>query len=377
MKTLLKQSKLSEKLFLDEDSNIINDNDENVVKSKNLNEYYVEGTLQYDIEIDELPYSISFNDLLRSYRVEDDIKDEFINLDKDIKVDFIDINSDGSFELGVTTSLSKEEVKNKLNKLLVETTYHWSHQKDVDEFDEADFTAYVEVENCTVDDYIYESLKENKKSLKEDIKEDENMENIPEKGTYIAYGHAGIEAIKDAKENDYYIEVTKYNNAGDTRYEIWVDPSRRYNGSPRNITEAVEDDELLELEEPEDEEPIEDEPVDNIEEPVEPVTQEVADNAYTTQINDLINNEYEKIDNVKSIIATFDNEDAIDKNEEVISILNSYIDESTILIGMLTQASNLIDSTQSDLMNQGIKLAKDAIKTGKEKAKEEKEETEE
>jgi hypothetical protein len=200
-------------------------------------------------------------------------------------------------------------------------------------------------------------------SLKEDIKEDDYMENIPEKGTYIAYGHAGIESIKDAKEKDYYIEVTKDKSAGDVRYEIWIDPSRRYDGSPRNINEAVEDDDLLELEEPIDEEP------------TEPVTQEVADNAYLMQINDLIASEYAKIDNVKSIIATFDSEDAIQNNSEVISILNAFIDETTISIGMLTKASELIDSDASSLMQQGIDKAEEVINDVDEEDK--KEETKE
>ena len=121
--------------------------------------------------------------------------------------------------------------------------------------------------------------------------------------------------------------------------------------------DVEEEDELLELEEPIDEEPIE----DNIEEPTEPVTQEVADNAYLMQINDLIASEYAKIDNVKSIIATFDSEDAIQNNSEVISILNAFIDETTISIGMLTKASGLIDSDASSLMQQGIDKAEEVI----------------
>lgn len=130
------------------------------------------------------------------------------------------------------------------------------------------------------------------------------------------------------------------------------------NISNESLKEDVEEeDDLLELEEPIDEEPIE----DNIEEPTEPVTQEVADNAYLMQINDLIASEYAKIDNVKSIIATFDSEDAIQNNSEVISILNAFIDETTISIGMLTKASELVDSDASSLMQQGIDKAEEVI----------------
>ena len=130
------------------------------------------------------------------------------------------------------------------------------------------------------------------------------------------------------------------------------------NTANESLEEDIEEeDDLLELEEPMDEEPIE----DNIEEPVEEVTQEMADNAYLMQINDLIASEYAKIDNVKSIIATFDTEDAIQNNSEVISILNTFIDDTTISIGMLTKASELVDSDASSLMQQGIEKAEEVI----------------
>ena len=162
-----------------------------------------------------------------------------------------------------------------------------------------------------------------------------------------------LEAIKKERPlTDEELEELAYcKNEVDSR-----DAETRYlNGE--SLKEDIEEDDLLELEEP-----IDEEPIDNIEEPSEPVTQEIADNAYLTEINDLITTEYGKIDEVKSLIATFDSEDAIEKNEEVISILNAFIDETTISIGMLTKATELIDSTTNDLMQQGIEKAEDAIK---------------
>lgn len=90
-------------------------------------------------------------------------------------------------------------------------------------------------------------------------------------------------------------------------------------------------------------EPVEDVPVPN---------EVILSNAVTSMLNEIIQAKFAAIDNCKSIIATLDYEKPAN-NEEIIAIINSIIDEDTIIIGMLNKAVELADENVKDLISQG------------------------
>lgn len=317
MKTLLKQSKLSEKLILNEDEDILLDDEENNVKSNISKENEV------------------INNILFRYEEED---------------------------------TSDEDVRNEMILDIIEELYPdlEAYTSDWDNV----YRIYEEKLNCILDGKC-ESLKEAKVNY---VKTDNYGKYGTEVKIYSCEGDEITPKGFTANVNGKTLNATTLDELEKNIINVVNSEDKKADDTILNdsLKEDIEEkDDLLELEEPIDEEPIEDE-ITEIEEPSEPITQEVADNAYLTQINDLITSEYGKIDEVKSIIATFDSEDAIEKNEEVISILNAFIDETTISIGMLTKASELIDSTTNDLMQQGIDKAEEVIKDiDKEENKEE------
>ncbi len=89
------------------------------------------------------------------------------------------------------------------------------------------------------------------------------------------------------------------------------------------------------------------------------INKEEVNNATYIMINELVQKEWEDINNVKSIIATLSAEE--NANLDVITILESAVDEKTVTVGMLTKASEIVNSKQSDLMQQGIEKAEEAV----------------
>lgn len=104
----------------------------------------------------------------------------------------------------------------------------------------------------------------------------------------------------------------------------------------------------------------EDLPIAELEEPIvvsteveeEPIPEEVIQNAHTGMIGDLIKQHFDLLDNYRSVIATLVTEDK-EYTDQVVEILNSAMDEESIILGMLTKASELIDDKPQELMQQG------------------------
>jgi len=361
MKTLLKQSKLNEKLILNEDEDILLDKEENIGelnifntrdRIKELEAIKKERPLTDD-ELEELAYCKNEVDSR-------DAETNYLNGESLLKED------NKLFEYIFAFYKNRKDDEPSFHKTIKATSKNEAWNKAYDIAEETN--TIVELIKDTEFPYLYdESLKEAKVDY---VKTD-------------TYGKYGTEVTIYYTDGDKYTkkgysaEVNGRWEKADTLEELEKQIAAAVNGEDKKADNIIlndsfkesEEDDLLELEEP-----IDEEPTDTIEEPVEEVTQEVADNAYLTQLNDLITSEYGKIDNVKSLIATFTSEDAIDSNSEVIAILNAFIDETTISIGMLTKASELIDSTTSDLMKQGIEKAEDVIKNAdKEEDKKEEE----
>lgn len=98
-------------------------------------------------------------------------------------------------------------------------------------------------------------------------------------------------------------------------------------------------------------------PIQVEEQPVEEVPQEVEVNAYKTLITNLIQKEWDSINEINSVVATL----VGTEYEEISNILTSIADEKTVQIGMLTKASELIDDSDATLMNSGIEKAEEII----------------
>ena len=95
---------------------------------------------------------------------------------------------------------------------------------------------------------------------------------------------------------------------------------------------------------------------------VEPTTdtevpQEVEANAFKGLITDLIQSEWNSINNLNSVIATL----VGTEYENISDILNAIADEKVVQIGMLTKASEMIDNSDSVLMNQGVEQAETIV----------------
>lgn len=90
---------------------------------------------------------------------------------------------------------------------------------------------------------------------------------------------------------------------------------------------------------------------------LEEPSEEVVDNAYLGLLNSLISKEWDMINEYKSIIATLE----LDKQEELIAILNSVVDEKTIQLGMLNKAVELLDDDSVELMQQGEDKAEEIL----------------
>lgn len=120
-----------------------------------------------------------------------------------------------------------------------------------------------------------------------------------------------------------------------------------------------EDDDILVIDTPEEELPIE-EPV--IEEPVMNQSQ-MAVNAYTDLLQDLLRKQWDVINSADGIMATISAEetDAGMNKEDVIKILQGLVEESTKSVGMITKALGVVDQEQEDLMAQGVREAERLI----------------
>ena len=105
-------------------------------------------------------------------------------------------------------------------------------------------------------------------------------------------------------------------------------------------------------------------PVD-LEEPLaistedEEIEKSIEINAEAMIVSDAIKDEFDTIDNYKSVIATLASME--EPNEEAIQLLNKIVDEKTIILGMLTAVLGKVDNKQTELMKQGEEKAEEVL----------------
>lgn len=106
-------------------------------------------------------------------------------------------------------------------------------------------------------------------------------------------------------------------------------------------------------------------PVDTELPPVEEnpeVPEEVANNAYSDLLQDLLRKEWDVINACDSLIATLSGDEAATFDKEAVAaVLKEISDKVTTTVGMATKALSIIDPTQEELMKDGEKAAEDAI----------------
>ena len=119
---------------------------------------------------------------------------------------------------------------------------------------------------------------------------------------------------------------------------------------------------ICEAEEEHVEEPIAEIPEEPVEAPaIEEPHAEVPESVFTDLINSAIQKEWDFISHINSLIATFDFEYKGDNKEDLTSIFNQLVDDTTINIGMLHKAAELVSSKQAELMDAGEQKAEEII----------------
>lgn len=159
-----------------------------------------------------------------------------------------------------------------------------------------------------------------------------------------AYGHYTV------YNNEGHFEVDK-NNCYETEEEAIERAKSLKKGIAIEVDESLKEENLPDVEL---EEPI---TISDTKFELEEPSEEVVLNANVGLINDLISREWELINEYKSIIATLE----LDKQEELIAILNSVVDEKTIQLGMLNKAVELLDDDSVELMKQGEDKAEEIL----------------
>ena len=113
---------------------------------------------------------------------------------------------------------------------------------------------------------------------------------------------------------------------------------------------AISDKEVAEINEPFEKEEVAD------------VNVEVESIADSGMINQLIQNKWNMISEIKSVIATMESSYEDANKENIQNILNSIVDDITINIGMLHKVITLVDNNSSNLLQSGQEKAEDIIK---------------
>lgn len=94
--------------------------------------------------------------------------------------------------------------------------------------------------------------------------------------------------------------------------------------------------------------------------PNEP-SEQIQQTAFSEMLNSAIQEEWNFISSLNGIIATFDFEYKEENKEDIINILNQLVDDTTINIGMLHKAAELVSTKTTELLDAGQEKAEDII----------------
>ena len=94
-----------------------------------------------------------------------------------------------------------------------------------------------------------------------------------------------------------------------------------------------------------------------------PEDKDVIKNAYLAALNNVLNATWDIISELNSVIATSEVANDCPNKEDVKNILNTIVDDTTITIGMLNKAIELVNPKFGELINQGENKAEDSIES--------------
>ena len=94
-----------------------------------------------------------------------------------------------------------------------------------------------------------------------------------------------------------------------------------------------------------------------------PEDKDVIKNAYIAALNNVLNATWDIISELNSVIATSEVANDCPNKEDVKNILNTIVDDTTITIGMLNKAIELVNPKFGELINQGENKAEDSIES--------------
>lgn len=94
---------------------------------------------------------------------------------------------------------------------------------------------------------------------------------------------------------------------------------------------------------------------------VEEVPTDIIKKACQDSVNGLIQNGWDFISNVNSVIATIDYDYKEANKEALLEILNTAVNDITVVIGMLYSGVNLIDNKTAELIQDGSEKAETLV----------------
>ena len=102
---------------------------------------------------------------------------------------------------------------------------------------------------------------------------------------------------------------------------------------------------------------------DTVEDEAENVTADydTIKKACQDSVNSLVQNAWDFISNVNSVIATIDYDYKESNKESLLEILNNIVDDATVIVGMLYSGINLIDAKTTELIQSGSEKAENLI----------------
>ena len=90
-------------------------------------------------------------------------------------------------------------------------------------------------------------------------------------------------------------------------------------------------------------------------------SEQVQQNVFSDLINSAIQKEWEIISQINSLIATFDYEYKDENKDNITAILSQLVDDSTINVGMLHKAAELVSTKTATLLDSGEEKAEEII----------------
>ena len=161
---------------------------------------------------------------------------------------------------------------------------------------------------------------------------------------------------RSPKSDKDYIDIDLYNDTLEELEKLYKNPpTDLHTIFNEGLTENVDGEVEIEVEDD-----ISVEPVSSVPEKI--YTEDVIKSGTKDLLNQLMMDAWSFISKVNSGIITLKGEENVPQKDHILEILNSVADDSTIIVGMLSKVSTLLDENTLALMQKGEKKADNIIK---------------